>query len=390
MWPSVKLGYIFEIARGGSPRPIIDYISEAPDAVNWISIKDASESSKYIWKTKLKIRPDGVAKSRLVKPGDFLLTNSMSFGRPYILKTMGCIHDGWLVLSDRTRAVDQDFFFHLLGSPHVYREFSRRAAGAVVKNLNIDLVKNVEVPLPPLPEQRRIAAILDKADTLRRQRREAMRLSEEFLRSAFLEMFGDPVTNPKGWEVVPLGQAGKWLSGGTPNRKSPEYWNGDIPWISAKSLKTSILEASSENLTEAGSRNGSRVVPEDAILFVVRGMSLAKEFRVGMTTRPVAFNQDVKAILPRQDIEPSYLLLHLKYAQAGLLNLVDTASHGTKKLNTDELSAWLVPLAPRELQRRAKTLLDKKRACERALSEGEVQHHALFNSLVQRAFRGEL
>ena len=97
-WTTRSLGELFDIARGGSPRPISDFLSNAPDAVNWITIKDASNSSKYIRSTNQKIRIEGVSRSRMVHPGDFLLTNSMSFGRPYIMQTTGCIHDGWLVL----------------------------------------------------------------------------------------------------------------------------------------------------------------------------------------------------------------------------------------------------------------------------------------------------
>jgi type I restriction enzyme S subunit len=203
-WPVVSLGEIFEIARGGSPRPIDAFISEAPDSVPWISIRDASESAKYICKTRQRIRVEGVSRSRIVNPGDFLLTNSMSFGRPYISKIRGCIHDGWLVLSGRSDTVDQDYFYHLLSSDVVYRQFAKLAAGAVVKNLNIDLVRGVTVPLPPLLEQRRIADMLDKADAIRRKRKEAIALTEELLRSTFLDMFGDPVTNPKGWETCNL------------------------------------------------------------------------------------------------------------------------------------------------------------------------------------------
>lgn len=203
-WPRVRLGSVFEIARGGSPRPIDDYITDADDGLNWISIKDASNSNKYIEKTKLKIKPEGLQKTRLVKPGDFLLTNSMSFGRPYIMKTTGCIHDGWLVLSGNSEKVDSDYFYHLLGSELLKHRFSALAAGAVVKNLNVDLVKGLEIPLPPLPEQKRIAAILDKADALRRKRQQAIQLADDFLRAVFLDMFGDPVTNSKGWNVVEL------------------------------------------------------------------------------------------------------------------------------------------------------------------------------------------
>ena len=126
----------------------------------------------------------------------------MSFGRPYIMETTGCIHDGWLVLSDRSGNVDRDFFYHLLGSDFIYKKFSQLAKGAVVKNLNIEMVKGVEIPLPPLPEQRRIAAILDKADSLREKRRQAIAKLDELLKSVFIEMFGDPVANPKGWPEI--------------------------------------------------------------------------------------------------------------------------------------------------------------------------------------------
>ena len=170
-WPLVAVGDIFEIARGGSPRPIQDYITDQPDGINWITISDASAGSKYITGTKRRIRNDGAKSSRVVHPGDFLLTYSMSFGRPYIMRTSGCIHDGWLVFSKKRDDVGQDFFFHLLASNAVYSEFERLAAGLTVKNLNIELVRGVRVRVPPLHEQRRIAEVLDRAEALRAKRR---------------------------------------------------------------------------------------------------------------------------------------------------------------------------------------------------------------------------
>jgi hypothetical protein len=100
-WPIVRLGDVCDIARGGSPRPIQDYMTTDPNGVNWIKISDATASGKYIFETAEKIRPEGIKRSRLVNEGDFLLSNSMSFGRPYIMKTTGCIHDGWLVISNK-------------------------------------------------------------------------------------------------------------------------------------------------------------------------------------------------------------------------------------------------------------------------------------------------
>ncbi len=102
-WEYKKLGEVCTIERGGSPRPIADYITDKSDGINWIKIGDAVEGSRYITQTKEKIKPEGVKKSRLVHRGDFILSNSMSFGRPYILDVDGCIHDGWLVLHDNEK-----------------------------------------------------------------------------------------------------------------------------------------------------------------------------------------------------------------------------------------------------------------------------------------------
>jgi type I restriction enzyme, S subunit len=193
-WPTKRLDEVFEIARGGSPRPIEDFLTNDPKGLNWIKIGDATASGKFIKATKEKIRSEGLAKSRFVSSGDFLLTNSMSFGRPYIMATDGCIHDGWLVLKPRDRKlVDQDFFYHLLGSNVIYERLAARASGSTVKNLNTEIVSSIEVKVPPIDEQRRIAAILDKADGLRGKRKRALDLLESLTQSIFLEMFGDLV-----------------------------------------------------------------------------------------------------------------------------------------------------------------------------------------------------
>ena len=107
-WAWERLGNITTIARGGSPRPIKSYLTTELDGVNWIKIGDTEKNGKYIFSTKEKIKPEGIAKSRYVKSGDFLLTNSMSFGRPYILKTDGCIHDGWLMIGNTEIVFNQD------------------------------------------------------------------------------------------------------------------------------------------------------------------------------------------------------------------------------------------------------------------------------------------
>lgn len=160
-WEWVRFGNLSEIERGGSPRPINAYLTDDPDGLNWIRIGDTEKSDKYITSAKEKIRREGLSKTRMVYPGDFLLTNSMSFGRPYITKIEGCIHDGWLRIHPPAK-LERDYLYHLLSSSYVAKHFKAAAAGAVVLNLNADKVRDLPIPIPPLPEQHRIVAKVDR------------------------------------------------------------------------------------------------------------------------------------------------------------------------------------------------------------------------------------
>ena len=164
--PRVPLGKVATILRGASPRPIQAFLTNAEDGVPWIKIGDVVAGGKYITNTAERVTAEGALKSRRVHPGDFVLSNSMSFGRPYISKIDGCIHDGWLAISDFNASFIPDFLYHLLRSAPIQNEFARRAGAGTVQNLNADIVKSVSIPVPPLVEQRRIVSILDKFDSL--------------------------------------------------------------------------------------------------------------------------------------------------------------------------------------------------------------------------------
>lgn len=151
-WEERRLGDACFVERGSSPRPIKKYFTTDPEGVNWIKIGDTEEGGKYVYSTAQKITPEGAKQSRFVKEGDFILTNSMSFGRPYIMKTSGYIHDGWFVL--RLGAdIEPEFFYYLLSSTYVQNQFHALAAGAIVKNISGDLVKKAMLPIPPLDQQ---------------------------------------------------------------------------------------------------------------------------------------------------------------------------------------------------------------------------------------------
>ena len=162
-WQIKTLGEIFLIERGGSPRPIKNFLTNDENGINWIKIGDTKNVSKYIYSTAEKIKPEGKKHSRFVEIGDLILSNSMSFGRPYIMKTIGCIHDGWVVFRNTKKLIDEEYAYYALISNQIYAEFSKLATGSTVKNLSIDRIKQVAIPLPPLEIQKRIVARLESA-----------------------------------------------------------------------------------------------------------------------------------------------------------------------------------------------------------------------------------
>jgi len=193
MWPLVPIGDVCIIERGASPRPIHDFITDAPDGVNWIKIGDAEVGAKYITTTKERVTPEGAAKSRRVKPGDFILSNSMSFGRPYVMATDGCIHDGWLLLRDQSPLLDQDFLYNILGSDRVFAQFKQAATGGVVNNLNSEIVRGVKIPLPPLEVQKEIVAEIEGYQKVINGAR------------AVLDHYRPHIPIHPDWPMVPLG-----------------------------------------------------------------------------------------------------------------------------------------------------------------------------------------
>lgn len=174
----IELGSLFNIARGGSPRPIQDWLTNDTDGLNWVKIGDASAGTKYITQTAEKIRPEGLSKTRSVKPGDFVLTNSMSFGRPYIMGIHGCIHDGWLLLSPAEKAPKQNYLYHLLSNAGVKARFAARAPGSTVKNLNIEIVSKTKVPIADTDRQEIFEDLIEKFDLERERQTDTLRSVE--------------------------------------------------------------------------------------------------------------------------------------------------------------------------------------------------------------------
>jgi len=160
------LGEVATIQRGASPRPIAKYITDDVDGVPWIKIGDTSPGSKYVNGTAQKITADGAKKSRILEKGDFIISNSMSFGRPYILGIRGAIHDGWASISEFEDRLYPDYLYHYLSSEKVQSYWAGKINSGSVSNLNADIIKTLPIPVPTLSEQKQIASLLDKFEAL--------------------------------------------------------------------------------------------------------------------------------------------------------------------------------------------------------------------------------
>ena len=246
MKKTVKLNDILSITRGASPRPISNYITNESDGVNWIKIGDVDPNSFFITHTEEKITKEGAKKSRYVKEGDFILSNSMSFGRPYILKINGCVHDGWLILSDYENHVTSSYLYYLLRSPTVQSQFDGSAKGATVRNLNSDIVRNVSVSIHNnKTEQQKIAAHLDSIQSAIDNKKQQLAQLDELVKSKFVEMFGEnPVENGK-WKVEKLNEITDVRDG---THDSPSYYSEGYPFITTKNLIDGKIDFSTASL----------------------------------------------------------------------------------------------------------------------------------------------
>jgi len=165
-WSTDILGELSQIVRGGSPRPIDGFLTTAADGLNWLKIGDVDKEAKFVTRTAEKVRPEALSKTRVVHPGDLILSNSMSFGRPYILQIKTCIHDGWIAITHIANKTDRDFLYYSISAPSSQSYFVDNAAGSGVQNLNADIIKGLPVCFPTMAEQHRIASCLSSLDAL--------------------------------------------------------------------------------------------------------------------------------------------------------------------------------------------------------------------------------
>ena len=385
-WEIKKLGEVCTIERGGSPRPIQAYITESDDGINWIKIGDATDGSKYITSTKEKIKPEGMKKSRFVHKGDFILSNSMSFGRPYILAVDGCIHDGWLVIHDDNNRFDKNYLYYYLGSPNIYNEFKRLAVGGVVNNLNSELVRSVNVCIPPREEQERIVEELDCLSGVIEKKREQLKQLDALAQSIFYQMFGDPITNEKGWEVKKMGEEFEVSSGGTPDTKNPSYWdNGDISWIGSNMCQNEIIyQNDGKYITADGlSHSSAKEYHNGYVLVALVGATIGK---VALLKFMTTTNQNIAGINVPANKE--YTSEYVFYLMQNLYNLFrEVGGDKFKMANLSFVRSLPIPKPSYTLQQQFADKIEAIEKQKELIKQSITQTEELFNSRMDYYFK---
>ena len=284
--------------------------------------------------------------------------------------------------------VDPAYFANYFFTSEYRRKISSVAAGANINNLRNSDIDDLEIPLPPFAEQKRLAAILDKADAIRRKRQQAIELADKFLRSVFLDMFGDPVTNPKGWNVSNIGALCSVLTGSTPSRQENSYFSGSIPWVKTTEVDGYIIKETEEYITEEGIRNSNcKLNPIGSIVLAMYGQGKTRG-KVGILGIEAATNQACAVIHPSTNINMGYLYNYLKLSYETLRALGQGA--GQPNLNLSIVKNFSVLMPPIELQREFAKRVEKVEALKAKLKASQLQAEEQFKALSQRAFAGEL
>lgn len=392
---TVTLSDLFSALESGS-RPkggIIDGVGEIPS----LGAEHLNGQGGFNF-TKLKMVPqeffDSMSKG-LIKSGDILIvkdgatTGKVSFvddNFPFVEASIN--EHVFLLRLKENEAFSKYVFWHLL-SPTGQQQILQDFRGATVGGISKGFMDNVVIPLPPLDEQRRIAAILDKADAIRRKRQESIRLTEEFLRSTFLEMFGDPVTNPKGWDKVPIKELGDVMTGNTPSREVQEYYGEGIEWIKSDNINTPFhfLTEAKEYLTPAGQKVG-RIVPANSTLVTCIAGSPECIGNAALANRPVAFNQQINAVTPFKGLDPYFLYVHILVSKKQIQGQSTESMKGMVSKGKFETIPFLKP--PANLQTDFGKIFSHFHDVISKADSSNQESIDLFNSLAQRAFRGEL
>ncbi|MCG6345839.1 restriction endonuclease subunit S [Vibrio fluvialis] len=388
-WPLVKLGDLFKVTSGGTPsRKKSEYYNGGN--IHWVKTGDLH--NKYVRSASEFITQEGLdgSSARLYPKGTVLVAMyGATIGACSILDIEAATNQACAAFTPAEK-VDPVFLYYLL--KHSKPAFVKAGSGGAQPNISGTFLKNFEIPLPPLAEQKRIAAILDKADAIRQKRKQAIELADEFLRSVFLDMFGDPVANPKGWEVRTLGELATKVTDG--EHQTPKRSDKGFKLLSARNIQQGYIDIESEKVDYVGEAEFQRITKRLSIRKSDVLLSCSGTIgRVSMNTlnEPFCLVRSVAVIrLAENGVSPEYLVGYLGTSAMQSVMKKEANSSGQPNLFQNQIKQLKVLVPPLEIQNKYKELCDYFVSKKGSLDRAEEHQTELFRSLSQKAFSGQL
>lgn len=388
-WPIVKLGEIFDITSSKRVHEVdwrnkgVPFYRAREVAV--LAKEGRVDNDLFIEESMYE---EFKAKYGVPKVGDLLVTAVGTLGRVYAVQDSDRFYfkDASVIWLRARLEVDTSYIQHAMNSTDVQR-FIQNSSGATVGTYTISRANETEIPLPPLPEQKRIAAILDRADAIRRKRQQAIQLADDFLRAVFLDMFGDPVTNPKGWDLLPFSAVGTLDRGKSRHRprNDPALLGGIHPLIQTSEVANSrgYIKEHSATYSDLGLAQSKKW--DAGTLCITIAANIAK---TGILTFPACFPDSVVGFIPNKHVTVEYVQHWLGFLQK---NLEENAPQAAQKnINLEILRALLIPVPPKSEQEQFSSMVAGILAIEEKIASSSDALGNAFDALSQKAFSGHL
>ena len=331
-----------------------------------------------------------IHKRSQIKKGDILFCSIGRIGDMYIIENEpeGCdINESVFAFTLNSDIIYQKYFYYIFKNQNTIRLISKNSSGSTFKSIKMNQIKKMVFELPPLEEQKKVINILDNLSLIIKNFEKELKKLDELTKARFVEMFGDPINNDKGWKTASVESlCTEIYGGGTPSKAHPEYYkDGDIPWVSSKDMKCEVIKDSQIKINQLGVENSTaRMVPVNSVIIVIRSGILKHTLPVAINAVPITINQDLKAFIPNELVLAKFLSVQFKMHEKDILSGVRAVTADNIEFNSLKQREMIVP--PIELQQQYDVFLsqvDKSRfVVQKALDEAQL----LFDSLMQEYF----
>lgn len=391
----VELREVAEFIRGITYKPdeLVENFSD-----NSVVCMRTANVQKTLDESNLLSVPEKLIKNdqKYLLEGDILVSTANSWnlvGKCSWVHNLGykATAGGFIaILRAKTEFINSRYLYHWFNSESIQiqaRNCGRQTTN--ISNMDIDRCLSINIFLPPLEEQRRIASILDKADEIHQKRQQAIAKLDELLQATFIDMFGDPVSNPKKLKLQKLSEVGNISTGNTPSRADEDNYGDFIEWIKSDNLNHDydIATQASEYLSVKGKKKG-RVVPSGSILVTCIAGSLSCIGNLAIVDREVTFNQQINSITPNEDIRTEYLYYLLKVSKPIIQSFSTNSMKGMISKST--FSQIELPIAPSDQQQQFVDIFNKFSELKNKANKELFELNNLFSGLQQKAFSGTL